>query len=154
MSARVQRATIQSAISVGVNEVLSDVGSRHLREIDGCLVVEFGFGTATEIAEIYRAFAVRCIQNEVNRVLIKPGDDDPGGEHALRDAVTMMLLAGIAREFRIALYSADRKVEARYLLTVRDLRLANVNAMWFSNKGEAMAWLAGAGGHGRLAAQR
>ena len=126
--------------------------NRHLRESDGCLVVEFGSGAVTEIAGIYRAFAVRCIENDVSRALVKPGDDDPGGEHALRDAFTMMLLAGLAPGFRIALYSPEQRVETRYLTTVRDLRLANVNAMWFASESDAVAWLTGADHRGRRAA--
>jgi hypothetical protein len=152
MPAPARRSAIASALSVAVSEVHDEVGSRHLRESDGCLVVDFGLGATAETAGIYRAFAARCIEHEVTRALVKPGEDDAGGEQGLRDAVTLMLLAGMAPGFRIALYSPEQSVEARYLATVRDLRLANVNAMWFTDEAEAVAWLTGVDHRGRRAA--
>lgn len=124
-----------------VKETVSDFAERYLVETEGYLEVEFGYGTSTEIAEIYRALAVRCIQEEVKRVMVKPGDDDYAGERALRDAFTMILLAGIAPGFRIALVADDQRVEARYRICVRDLRMANVDAKLFTSENEARLWL-------------
>ena len=129
-----------------MREAIRDSAESYLVDTEGYLAVEFGYGTSTEIAEIYRALAVRCIQEEVKRVLVKPGDDDYAGERALRDAFTMILLAGIAPGFRIALVAVNQRVEARYRICVRDLRLANVDAKLFTSENEARLWLVPQGG--------
>ena len=128
-----------------MREQLRDHGAQYISDADGYVRVEFGFGTTTEISEIYRALAVRCISGDVKRVLIKPGDDDYAGERALRDAFTMILLAGITPGFRLALVAVRPGIEARYRVCERDLRLANVDARLFSNETEALAWLARSG---------
>ena len=131
---------------------ISDAAERHLVDADGYIFVEFGYGTTTEISAIYRALAVRCITEDLKRVLVKPGDDDLAGERALRDAFTMMLLAGIAPGFRIAIVAELPHVETRYRRCVRDLRLANVNAQLFASENEAISWLTHAGGSTQRAA--
>src|SRR6185503_6514527 len=138
MCAVVQREAFSPA---QYSDMLDNSGDRHIVERDGYLTVEFGYGTSTEIGEIYRALAVRCIEEEVKRVLVKPGDADPVGERALRDAFTMILLAGIAQGFRIALVSSEPRIVARYRICVHDLLLANVNARLFGNADEAVSWL-------------
>jgi len=125
---------------------------RHLVDANGYVVVEFGYGTTSEISAIYRAFAVRCISEELKRALVKPGDDDYAGERALRDAFTMILLAGIAPGFRIAIVASLPSVEARYSVCVRDLRLANIDAKLFGKEAEAVTWLTHAGGSMQRAA--
>ena len=135
-----------------VKVAIHEPAERHLLEAEGYLAVEFGHESSSEIAEIYRALAVRCIHEEVKRVLVKPGDDDYAGERALRDAFTMILLAGIAPGFRIALVAADQRVEARYRICVRDLRLANVDAKLFTSENEARLWLIPQSGSARRAA--
>ena len=131
--------------------MLESAGDNCIVDRDGYLTVEFGYGTSTEIAQIYRTLAVRCIEEEVKRVLVKPGDDDYAGERALRDAFTMILLAGIAPGFRIALVASEPRVEARYRICVRDLRLANVDAKLFGDEAEAASWLAPSGREQRAA---
>lgn len=120
---------------------ISDATERHLVDAGGHVVVEFGYLSSTEISAIYRAFAVRCINEELKRALVKPGDDDSAGERALRDAFTMILLAGIAPGFRIAIVASLPKVEERYRICVRDLRLANIDARLFDDEDEAVSWL-------------
>ena len=135
-----------------MKEAIHEAANRYLVDAEGYLAVEFGYGTSTEIAGIYRALAVRCIEQDVNRVLVKPGDDDYAGERALRDAFTMILLAGIAPGFRIALVARDQRVEARYRICVRDLRLANVDAKLFTTENEARLWLIPQSGSAKRAA--
>lgn len=125
---------------------------RHLADAKGYVLVEFGYGTTTEISAIYRAFAVRCISEDLKRALIKPGDDDFAGERALRDAFTMILLAGIAPGFRVAIVASVPRVEARYRICVRDLRLANVDAQLFDKDDAAVSWLTHPGGSMQRAA--
>ena len=124
-----------------MGERLEDHAEQHLVEAEGYVLVEFGYGTTSEISAIYRALAVRCITQEVKRVLVKPGDADSAGERALRDAFTMILLAGIAPGFRIALVTSEPRIEARYRICMQDLLLAKVNARLFGNADEAVSWL-------------
>lgn len=121
--------------------MLENGGDDCIMNGDGYVAVEFGYGTSTEIGQIYRSLAVRCIEHEVKRVLVKPGDADPVGERALRDAFTIIVLAGIAPDFRIAIVTSVPGIEARYRICVRDLRLANVNAQLFGGEEEAVSWL-------------
>ena len=131
--------------------MLENPGDTCIVDGDGYLAVEFSYRTSTEIGEIYRALAVRCIEDQVARVLVKPGDADPVGERALRDAFTMILLAGIAPGFRIAIVTSVPAIEARYRVCARDLRLANVDAKMFSGEAEAISWLAQTGDMQRAA---
>src|SRR5258707_14454953 len=78
-------------------EGFQDSGERNLRQVDGYLVVEPGLSSAAELQSTYRAFAVLSIKNRITRALVKAIDTDPAGEHALRDAFTVMLLAGSPR---------------------------------------------------------
>ena len=112
-----------------------------LTETPDRLRAEFSHGTATEIGELYRALAVACIQKQVTRVLIIAGDDDPAGERALRDALTMMVLAGIADGFRLALVTPLPRVEYVYRNAQRDFTAAGITTRQFDNEDEALQWL-------------
>ena len=116
-------------------------GCGQLRETSTYLVAEFGFGTATEITELYRALAVACIQKQVRRVLIVAGDDDPAGERALRHALTVMLRAGIQPDFKLALVATSERVAATYRNAQRDLCAAGSTTRLFDNEGNATRWL-------------
>src|SRR5687768_9995504 len=80
----------------------------------GHLRLEFGNVTVREIADLYRALAVTCVERQIRRVLIVIGDDEPAGERALRNALTMMVLAGVPRGFRLALVAAMPRVADTY----------------------------------------
>jgi hypothetical protein len=123
---------------------------RRLRETPGALRVEFGYGTVTEIAELYRALAVVCIQKQISRVLIIAGDDDPAGERALRDALTMMVLAGIPHDFRLALAAAMPSVAQAYALSQRDFNAAGIKTRLFENAADAERWLEGGNDFARV----
>jgi len=105
------------------------------------LRVEFGYGTVTEIAALYRALAVTCIEKQISQVLIIAGDDDPAGERALRDALTMMVLAGIPHDFRLALVAALPRVAQTYARTQRDFNAAGIKTRVFDNEEHAERWL-------------
>ena len=96
----------------------------------------------TEIAALYRALAVTCIQKQTSRVLIIAGDDDPAGERALRDALTMMVLAGIPWDFKLAVVAALPRVAQTYVLTQRDFNAAGIKTRVFENEEDAEQWLA------------
>ena len=95
-----------------------------------------------EIDEIYRSLAVMCVSDRVRRVLITAEADHSAGEHALREAFSAMLLAGIPADFRIA-FAAPRPIGERYKQAMRDLRLAGVEAGIFESEAEAVRWLTG-----------
>jgi hypothetical protein len=123
-------------------EGIRDSGDRNVRQVDGYLVVEPGMSSAAELQSTYRAFAVLCIKNRITRALVKAIDSDPAGEYALRDAFTMMLLAGIPAGWKLALVADTPAVEARYRNAQRDLTMAGVEARLFANEQEALSWLA------------
>ena len=109
-------------------------GSGHLR-------VEFGYVTVTEIAELYRALAVTCVEKQVTRVLIVAGDDEPEGERALRDALTIMVLAGLPEDFRLALVAPLPRVARTYAATQRDFIAAGITTRVFETEQDAARWL-------------
>jgi hypothetical protein len=114
---------------------------RHITQSDGYLRVDVGNGAA-EVQEIYRALAAACLEQQVTRVLVRAGSDDPVSEHALREAVTTLLLAGMPPDFKLALVADSPRIEARYRNAERDLCLANVNTKIFDDESKAARWLA------------
>ena len=120
---------------------LGSASTRSLSQIAGHLRVEFGYSTLTEISELYRAMAVDCIQKQIDRVLIVAGDGEPGGERALRDSLTMMILAGLPRNFRLALVVAAPDVARTYHLAQRDFTAAGVTTRLFESEDDATRWL-------------
>ena len=117
------------------------------------LKVEFGYATATEIGDLFRALAVTCLEKRVLRVLLIAGDDDAAGERALRDAATTMVLAGISTRFRLALVASSSRVASAYRNTQRDLNAAGVRTRTFNNEDDALRWLDVAATDSRRAAQ-
>jgi hypothetical protein len=132
--------------------VLPDPADRYLTETSSYLVVEAGLTNGAEVADIFRSFAARCLEKQINRVLLKTGDSDLAGERALRDAFTTILLAGIPSDFKIALVTGTPLIQARYRNAQRDLAMAGVNAKLFESEAEALWWLEGPGGGARAAA--
>src|SRR5258708_29892282 len=121
---------------------IQESGDRNLRQVDGYLVVEPGLSSAAELQSTYRAFAVLCIKNQITRALVKAIDSDPAGEHALRDAFTMMLLAGIPAGWKLALVADTPAGEARHRDAQRDLTMAGGDPRPFATGQEAPSWLA------------
>ena len=119
----------------------SEAGERRLREASGCLVLEYGPSSAQELGELYRDFAVLCVEKQYRQALVLAGEDRRAGEQALRCAVTMMLLAGIPRDFRLALVAASTQVAAAYRLAQRDLCTVGVAARMFDSERDAARWL-------------
>jgi hypothetical protein len=119
------------------------VDERHLQEIPGCLVLEYGPSTAQELGELYREFAVLCIERQIPQALVLIGEDRRSGELALRSAVTMMLLAGIPRDFKLALVATATGVAQAYRALEHDLCSAGVAARLFDSQQDAALWLDG-----------
>ena len=116
---------------------------RQLRETPEVLRFEFGYVTVTDLAELYQALAVTCIQRQTTRVLVIAGDDEPAGERALRDALTIMVLAGIPEGFRLALVAALPSAAQTYRNTQSDFNAAGIATRLFESEEEAVRWLDG-----------
>jgi hypothetical protein len=112
-----------------------------IKQANGCLLVEPGLSPDTEVQAIFRDLAVYCIEKQIRRVLVKPGDDDYVGERALRVALTTMILAGLPAEFRLALVAESARIATRYHYTERDLCTAGVDAKMFDSEAGATRWL-------------
>ena len=95
-------------------------------------------------SERTRAFAVACIEQNVNRVLVDATDCDTEGHYALRDALTTLILAGIPTGFRLALVTNVSRLQALFGPLQRDLQLLQIPARCFAEDGEAIDWLVGA----------
>lgn len=118
-----------------------DSSSKVLRQGQTHLRVEFGHSSFGEIAEAYRAMAVSCIRQDVTRVLIVIGDGDREGEQALRDAMTMMVLAGLPTGFRLALVAHAPRARAVYRNARSDFNAAGVSTRMFDSEADAAQWL-------------
>jgi len=105
------------------------------------LRAEFTFGTVTENAELFRALAVACLERQIRRVLVAAGDDDPADERALRDALAIMVLAGLAEGFRLAVVAAKPRVAHAYRNFQRDMSAAGVATRLFESEDDAVRWL-------------
>ena len=119
-----------------------------LRDTSGLLRIEFGYVTVTEIGELYRALAVTCVERQITRVLVIAGDDEPAGERALRNALTMMILAGIPEGLRLALVAALPRVAQTYRHAERDFSAAGIATRLFENEADAAQWLVEGGNSG------
>jgi hypothetical protein len=123
--------------------MVDQAGERRLRETSRYLVLEYGRASARELGELYRNFAVFCIQRQIRRALVLAGEKDRAGEQALRNAITMMLLAGIPSDFRLALVAEPMRVAATYRIALRDLCAAGIATRLFNSEEDAARWLEG-----------
>jgi hypothetical protein len=86
-------------------------------------------------------FAVRCLEQHYSGALIRIADDDVIGERLLRNALTIVMLAGVPADFRLALLAANGSAAARYRDTERELTGKGMNVRLFTADAEALAWL-------------
>lgn len=120
---------------------LESSNARLLREAAGRLRAELGYGTAIEIAELSRGLAAACIQKQIKRVLVVAGGNDPEGERYLRNALTMIVLAGIPAGFRLALVAPLPRTAHIYRNTHGDFNAAGVRTCMFEKEEDAVRWL-------------
>jgi hypothetical protein len=92
-------------------------------------------------SERARAFAVACLENDLNRVLIDAADSDSDGYSAVRDAMTTLILAGIPHGFRLAVVTNVPRLHALFVDVQRDLLRLGVPARCFSEETRALEWL-------------
>lgn len=115
---------------------------RRLTETSLYVRAEFGYGTVTQVAELLRAVAATCIQENITRALIVAGDDDPAHERTLRNALTTMVLAGVSSHFKLAVVPETPRVAHAYRYFHRDVSAAGVATQLFDTEDAATRWLA------------
>jgi hypothetical protein len=117
-------------------------GGSRITECGGYVRVDFENCHHGELLEIYQAFAALCVDKQVNRALLKAGDDYAPGHYGLRHAlISMAMSAPIAADFKLALIPSTLPVEAIYREAQQHLRAAGFNAWVFGSDGEAVEWL-------------
>ena len=121
--------------------------SRQLTEAPGYLRADSRCSEAREIAALFREVAVTCVQKQTTRLLIIV-DDDPAGQRALRDALTVMVLAGIPSQFRLAIVAASDRASVAYRQAQRDFCAAEVTTRLFDSETDAATWLTSTGASG------
>lgn len=102
---------------------------------------EFGPGSATDVPGLYHALATLCARQKISRVLVVAEDDDPAGEHALRNALVVLLLEGLPPRFKLALVASTPQVAATYRRAQRDLCAAGITTLLFESETAATRWL-------------
>lgn len=115
---------------------------RRLSDTQSYLRVEFGYSTVGDTAELFRTMAVTCLQHNLERALIIAGDDDLAHERSLRDALTVMVLAEISRDFRLALVIDNPRVAHAYGNFQRDVSAVGIATRVFETEEAATYWLA------------
>jgi hypothetical protein len=117
-------------------------GDSRITEFPGYVRVDFGSCNHAELADVYRAFAHLCVDKQVNRALLKAGDDYAPGHYWLRNALhAMASSAPIPADFKLALIPSSLPVEAIYREAQQHLRAAGFNAWVFGSDDEAVEWL-------------
>lgn len=128
------------------------VDDGHITESSGYVRVDFRNCSSAELAQIYRDFAVVCVDRHANRALLKAGDEDPDGHYGLRDALHAMALhAPIPLDFKLALIPSTWPIETVYREAQQHLRAAGFNAWVFRSEDQAVAWLEGRATSGETA---
>jgi len=114
--------------------------------------VDFGSCNSFELSETYRSFAELCISKQVNRALLKAGDDEPEGHGQLLDALSAMArTAAIPSDFKLALVPSSAPIQAVYREAQQALRAIGLNAWVFDSVFEAVKWLEGRAASGPTA---
>ncbi len=102
---------------------------------------EFGAGPATELSRLYQALAALCVQKKISRVLVVAADDDPAGEHALRNALVVLMLEGLPPRFKLALVATTPQAAVTYRNAQRGLCAAGITTRLFESEPAAACWL-------------
>lgn len=122
--------------------------TRQLTQAPGYLRADSRCSGAREIAALFREMAMTCVQKQATRLLIIVDDDDPAGERALRDALTVMVLAGIPSEFKLAIVAASERASVAYRQAQRDFCAAEITTRLFDSETDATRWLTSTGASG------
>lgn len=108
----------------------------------GLLMVDCGCRDgARDVPALYRAFAAECLAKQIDRVLVKAADCSPDGHYALRDALTVMLLAGMPSGFKLAMVTGKARIHSFFLELQRDLQRLSIDLALFADEEQAVKWL-------------
>ena len=106
-----------------------------------CLWANGRGADARSFASLCRELAVQCLEHEIRRVLIDATDCDAEGADAVRDAFTVMILAGLAPGFRVAIVANAERMRELLAIVQRDLSQLHVHAALFDEVDAAAQWL-------------
>jgi len=116
--------------------------ARHIDERSGFVTIDFRGCSSQELSEIYQAFALLCVREEVRWALFRTGDEDADAHYALRDIlVTVARIAGVPLQFRLALVVSSGPVEDVYADMQGELRALGCDSRVFHMEPEAGRWL-------------
>ena len=115
-------------------------GQTRIERRGECLWAAGRGADARDFAAMCRALAVTCIESEIKRVLIDATGCEPEGAHAVRDAFTVMALAGIPDGLRVAIV-ASGPLHLFLAGVTRDLTRLRINAKLFGVADAAADWL-------------
>jgi hypothetical protein len=114
--------------------------------------VDFESCNFPELSATYRSFADLCIGKQVNRALLRAGDNDPRGHRLLRDTLCAMArTAAIPQDFKLALVPSTPAIHKVYREAQQALRAIGLNAWVFDSVCEAVEWLEGRSACGQTA---
>jgi hypothetical protein len=112
-----------------------------IKERPGYLCVDCERGGPREVAQLYRDFAVACVEKQASRALLKAAEGDAETHRPLRDAFRVMVLAGIPAEFKVAFVTRALDTEKVLRELRRYLRDLQFDAAVFRDESEAVEWL-------------
>ena len=114
-----------------------------MRQEEGWLRARVGPGLADEIQQCYRAVANHCVRDRCARVLILGLSQFDAFDHlALRDGLRSLAVAGMPRDFRLALVALTPDLIAIYDTVVIEAERLDIEARRFGTEAEAEVWLA------------
>ena len=106
--------------------------------------VDFGSGDLFEVSDTYRCFVDLCLGTQVNRALLRAGDNAPEGHRQLREVLSAAARsAGIRPDFKLALVPSTPAIAAIYRDAQQALRAIGLNAWVFPTVSGAVEWLEG-----------
>lgn len=116
----------------------------HVDDGTAYLVVDCSRSFAHELSPLYRALALECVAKQPVRMLVSAAQSakgDPNDHLALRDALTLMVMAGLPPAFRVALVADAPGLRRSFLSLVLDLKQLGVTAAVCEDENEAWGWL-------------
>jgi hypothetical protein len=109
---------------------------------EGFLRAMVGPGLAEEVQRCYRALATECITRQCSRLLvIGHATLDPFYHLAGRDALRSLALAGVPKDFRLALVAKSAGLIAVFDTAVVEAGRHGLDARRFLTEEEAETWL-------------
>jgi hypothetical protein len=108
------------------------------------LAVDCSRSFAHDLRALYGALGRECLAKQPVRVLVKATHADKGDptDHlALRDALTLMIMTGVAADLRLALVADAPALRRAFLALRSDLQQLGIRAAVCEDDDEAWDWL-------------